>query len=67
MIYISGVVSLIVQILVGIIDYIAIKLKIDPKDEILKDLLKVELIVQVVEFIFYVWLIYYFSKVSKNI
>jgi bacteriorhodopsin len=27
----------------------------------------VELIVQVVEFIFYVWLIYYFSKVSKNI
>jgi bacteriorhodopsin len=27
----------------------------------------VELGVQVVEFIFYVWLIYYFSKVSKNI
>jgi bacteriorhodopsin len=67
MIYISGVVSLIVQIIVGIIDYLAIKLKIDTKDEILKDLLKVELIVQVVEFIFYVWLIYYFSKVSKNI
>jgi bacteriorhodopsin len=67
MIYISGVVSLIVQIIVGIIDYLAIKLKIDKKDEILKDLLKMELIVQVVEFIFYVWLIYYFSKVSKNI
>jgi bacteriorhodopsin len=67
MIYISGVVSLIVQIIVGIIDYLAIKLKIDPKDEILKDLLRVELIVQVVEFIFYVWLIYYFNKVSKNI
>jgi bacteriorhodopsin len=67
MIYISGIISLIIQFIVGIIDYIAINLKIDSKDEILKDLLKVELIVQIVEFIFYVWLIYYFSKVSKNI
>jgi bacteriorhodopsin len=67
MIYISGIVSLIVQIIVGIIDYLAVKIKIDPKDEILKDMIKVELVVQVVEFIFYVWLIYYFSKVSKNI
>jgi bacteriorhodopsin len=67
MIYISGIISLLVQFLVGIIDYVAIKLKIDSKDEILKDLLKVELVVQIVEFIFYVWLIYYFNKVSKNI
>jgi hypothetical protein len=66
MIYISGVVSLIVQIIVGIIDYFAFNLKIDSKDEILKDLLKVELVVQVIEFIFYVWLIFYFSKFSKN-
>lgn len=67
MIYTSGIVSLIVQVIVGTVDYLALNLKIDPKDEILKDLLKVELGVQVVEFIFYVWLIYYFSKVSKNI
>lgn len=67
MIYVSGLISLLVQFIVGIIDYIAINLKIDSKDEILKDLLKVELIVQIVEFIFYVWLIYHFSKVSKNI
>ena len=67
MIYASGLVSLFVQIVVGVIDSLAINTNIDPKDEILKDLLRVELGVQVVEFIFYVWLIYYFSKVSKNI
>ena len=67
MIYLSGIISLIIQFIVGIIDYLAIKLKIDSKDEILKDLLKLEVVVQIVEFIFYVWLIFYFSKVSKNI
>ena len=67
MIYISGVFSLIVQVVVGLIDYLAINIKISENDEILKDLLKVEVFVQVIEFVFYVWLIYYFSKVSRNI
>jgi bacteriorhodopsin len=67
MIYISGVFSLIVQVVVGLIDYLAINIEISENDEILKDLLKVELFVQVIEFVFYVWLIYYFSKVSRNI
>ena len=67
MIYISGLFSLIVQFLVGIIDYIAINIEVYPKDEILKDLLIVELVVQIIEFAFYIWLIYYFNKVSKNI
>ena len=67
MIYISGIFSLIVQIIVGFIDYWAINIKTSEKDQLLKDLLKVELFVQAIEFIFYVWLIYYFSKVSGNI
>jgi hypothetical protein len=67
MIYISGVISLIIQFLVGIIDYLAVKIELDSKDELLKDLVKVELFVQTIEFIFYIWLIYYFSKVSQNI
>ena len=67
MIYISGLFSLLVQFLVGSIDYKAIYLPLDPKDEILRDLLVVEIVVQVIEFLFYVWLIYYFSKVSRNI
>lgn len=67
MIYITGVISLIVQGIVGIIDYLAIKIDVDSKDELLKDLLKVELLVQVIEFIFYIWLIYFFKKTSQNI
>ena len=67
MIYISGIVSLIIQLIVGVIDYLALKIKIDSKDQLLKDLLEVELAVQIVEFIFYVWLIYYFNQVSRNI
>jgi len=67
MIYITGLFSLLIQFLVGFIDYRAIYLPLDPKDEILRDLLIVEVIVQIIEFLFYVWLIYYFSKVSRNI
>jgi bacteriorhodopsin len=67
MIYASGLFSLLVQLVVGTIDYKAIGLPLEPNDEILRDLLKVEVVVQIVEFIFYVWLIYYFSKVSRNI
>lgn len=67
MIYLSGIISLIVQIVIGVIDYIALKIKVDSKDELLKDLLKVEVVVQIIEFIFYVLLIFYFNKVSRNI
>jgi len=67
MILTSGIISLIVQLVVGIIDYVAINVEVDPKDELLKDLLRVELFVQIIEFTFYVWLIYYFSRVSRNI
>jgi hypothetical protein len=67
MIYTTGIISLTIQVLIGIIDYLAINIEISPRDELLKDLLKVELFVQVVEFIFYVWLFYYFHRVSRNI
>jgi bacteriorhodopsin len=64
---VTGIISLIIQLLVGVIDYLALKIHLDSRDQLLKDLLEVELGVQVVEFIFYVWLIYYFSQVSRNI
>ena len=67
MIYATGIISLIVQIIIGIIDYFAIRIEVDSKDEFLKDLLKVELLVQGVEFIFYVFLIFYFNKIFRNI
>ena len=62
MIYASGIISLFVQFLVGIIDYIAINIKVTSKDEFLKDLLKVEIFVQGIEFIFYTWLLYQFKQ-----
>jgi len=64
MIYASGVLSLAVQGIVGIIDYVA--LQVESSDELLKDLLKVELFVQIIEFMFYSWLIFSFTK-SQNI
>jgi bacteriorhodopsin len=67
MIYISGLVSLIIQLVVGIVGFFAINVEVSTKEELLKDLLKVELFVQIIEFIFYVWLIYYLSGASQNI
>jgi hypothetical protein len=67
MIYTSGIISLLVQFIVGIIDYYALTIPIGPNDVLLRDLLSVELFVQSIEFIFYVWMIYFFHKVSKNI
>lgn len=66
-IHISGVFSLFVQVIIGIIIYMTIHIEINEKDEILKDLLKVEFLVQVIEFIFYAGLILYLNKVSRNI
>jgi bacteriorhodopsin len=67
MIYPSGVISLLVQLAVGFIDYTAIHIDVTSKDELLKDLLKVEVVVQIIEFLFYIWLLFFFSKVSQNI
>jgi len=67
MILASGTISLVIQFIVGVIDYWAINIDINAKDEFLKDLIKVELFVQCIEFIFYVWLIFFSSKVSQNI
>ena len=66
-IHISGIFSLCVQVIIGIIIYMTIDIEINEKDEILKDLLKVEFLVQAIEFIFYAGLILYLNKVSSNI
>jgi bacteriorhodopsin len=67
MIYTSGILSLIVQFVIGVINFFAINLETEQEDILLKDLLRMELVVQSIEFVFYFWLIYYFSSVSKNI
>ena len=67
MIYTSGIISLFIQFVVGIIDYLALNIEVNSKDELLKDLLRVELFVQIIEFIFYIWLIFYSNKLFRNI
>ena len=67
MIYISGLISLIVQVLTGVIDLLALNIDVIAKDKLIKDLLQVELFVQVIEFAFYVWFIYYLHGASNNI
>jgi bacteriorhodopsin len=65
MIYASGLVSLAIQGIVAIIDYVA--LQVESSDQLLKDLLQVEIIVQIIEAIFYIWLLYSFTTGSRNI
>ncbi len=66
MIHVSAMFSLFVQFLIGIIDYLAINIDVNPKDELLKDLLEVELYVQAVELIFYICLILFLDKVANT-
>jgi hypothetical protein len=62
MVYASAIYSLIIQFIIGIIDILGLNIEIPKDKEIFKDLLKLELVVQSVEFLFYVWMIFSFSK-----
>lgn len=62
-IYDTGVISLFVQVLTGIFDIYVIMLPIKSKQLFLKRLLTIELCVQIVEAMFYVWLI---VKLNEN-
>ena len=62
----TGIVSLIIQIITGIFDYYVLNLTITPDLKLLRDLLFVEFCVQIVEGIFYIWLVINFNKI-KNI
>ena len=64
--YYSGVLSLMVQIFTGLFDLFVLAQPIDPSLGILKTLLWTEVLVQMVEATFYVWMIYNFATI-KNI
>ncbi len=65
MIQISGIFSLIIQFIVGIIDIFGLNINIPKDKNLFKDLLKLELGIQSVEFIFYVWMVLNISKYSN--
>ncbi len=65
-IYITGVLSLIIQIITGVFDYYVLNLNIPNELSLLKELLLTEFIVQIIEGTFYIWMVLNFSKI-KNI
>ena len=61
--YVTLIISIIVQIITGIIEIGAFFVKVPTIYTIIRQLLLIELIVQVIEGLFYVWLVYNFTKV----
>ena len=66
MLYESAYVSLIIQFLVGLINIYGLNINVPDNKKIIKDILKLELGVQIIEFIFYTWMIINFEFI-KNI
>lgn len=59
--------SLFVQIATGIVDVLALQLKVPSRVMILRQALILELIVQVIEAIFYIWLVFAIQRATINI
>lgn len=64
-IYDTGYISLIIQLITGIIGAIGIFVPLNKKDQILTDIIIMETSVQFIEFLFYIWLV--FSIYSRSI
>jgi len=65
-VYSTGIISLIVQVLTGVIDFWALTLTVPSSFLLLQELVLMEFIVQIIEFSFYVWMVTRFSTI-KNI
>ena len=61
----SGYISLGLQFITGVIDIWGLNIKVPEDKNIFRDLLKVELGVQTVEFVFYVWMVKNFDKINN--
>jgi bacteriorhodopsin len=65
MIFESVLISLIIQFITGFLILFGLNINIPEDKLLLNDLLKLELVVQVIEFIFYIWLIVNINAVSN--
>ena len=61
--YVTLIISIIVQFITGVIEFGAFFVKVPSVYSIIRQLLLIELVVQIVEGSFYVWLAYNFTKV----
>ena len=63
--YNSLIVSIVIQVLIAVIDFIALLVKVPIEYNIIKQILLLEFIVQVIEGTFYIWLYYNFNNVAN--
>jgi hypothetical protein len=63
--YVTLIFSIIVQFISGVIELGTLFIKVDPKNMLLRELLILEVVVQIVEASFYFWLVYNFNKVTN--
>ena len=63
--YVTLILSIIVQFITCILEFGTIFIKVDPSYRIIKQLLFLELTVQIIEGLFYLWLFYNFNEVSN--
>jgi hypothetical protein len=61
--YVTLVISIVVQVITGVIEVGAFFVKVPAMYSIIRQLLIIELVVQLLEGMFYVWLAYNFTKV----
>ena len=61
--YITLILSIIVQFVVGLLEFGTLFINVEPKYRIIKQLLILEVIVQIIEGSFYFWLAYNFNKI----
>jgi hypothetical protein len=61
--YVTLIISVIVQIITGIIEIFSLFIKVPKPYIIIKQLLILEIIVQIIEGLFYLWLVYNFTQV----
>ena len=66
-IYDSGYISLVIQLIVGIIGCVGIFIPLLEKDKILTDIMIMETAVQFIEFMFYLWLVFSIAARSVNV
>jgi hypothetical protein len=67
MIYETGLFSIFIQMVVNVIEGWGLSMTVAPEDEILRDLLKVEVFVEVIELIFYIVLILFFKQLTGTL
>ena len=67
MIYETGLFSIFIQMVVNVVEVWGLSMTVAPKDEILRDILKVEVVVEFIELAFYIALIFFFKQIGNTI